>query len=420
MTKKEKSLSQKLHLTELAIIILFLLVGWSLYQNSKSVTLVSKDVDVKAEMVEFFGDDTQGIRNLDTDLDGVVDIYDNDIDGDGVLNTDDDDVDGDGTKNLEDPSTALTNLLTSSLVEGKKGEKGDKGEPGSRGADGANGVAGANGANGQDGANGVVGVVTDDGVIKTTLTGSDLDVALVLGTGSGLEKTSSGLSLKTDCANGQVLGWNGSKWSCKSSSNGITYTAGSGINISGSTLSAVLGDSISLAELNTNLGLTGGYLANETITSNKILDGTITNEDIMPNTITASRLAPNSVNSSEIVTNAVGSSELRDNSTNGVHIQLDSEYQGALAYFDSVSGEWKVVSPSASGGTVLSYVNRTPEWVNIKSVSEFAAMAARVSQAENDITTLRQENSNLNVQIGNMQNDIANLESRILLLEAHH
>ena len=134
-------------------------------------------------------------------------------------------------------------------AQGATGPQGAQGIQGATGAQGAQGIQGATGAPGQQGPAGTVGVVTDDGVIDTTLTGSDLNIQLLLATGSGLEKLAGGLSLISTCSNNEVLKWSGSAWQCGVDDDGITYSAGTGITVSSGVISSVLGTSINTAEI---------------------------------------------------------------------------------------------------------------------------------------------------------------------------
>jgi len=258
-------------------------------------------VNGSPEYAKFFSQGLASLKNLDTDGDGIPDVKDDDDDNDGVPDSRDRDDDGDGNIDSEDPSTAIISTIIGGVdstsnnsdgssspstsndatdeddtaaggTDGSDGDDQDQdtGVAGPQGPQGAQGIQGITGATGQQGPAGTVAVVTDDGVVQTALTGSDLDVQLLLAVGSGLEKTLTGLSLDTTCSSGEVLKWDGSVWACSSDAGGITYTSGTGINIAAGVISSVLGTNIDSAE---------------------ILDGTISTADVGDSQITVAKVA---------------------------------------------------------------------------------------------------------------------------------
>ncbi|MBP6005506.1 collagen-like protein [Candidatus Saccharibacteria bacterium] len=146
---------------------------------------------------------------------------------------------------------------------GEKGIQGIQGETGATGATGAQGIQGETGATGATGPAGTVGLITDDGVIDTSLTGSDLDIQLLLATGSGLIKLPSGLSLTNTCSTNQILKWNGSSWVCSNDNTGSIADYWSINGNSGITSSNFIGttDSQSLI-FKTNSAEVGRFSAN--------------------------------------------------------------------------------------------------------------------------------------------------------------
>ena len=304
-------------------------------QNSQDTL---KQVATDPEFLKYFGENLQTLSTLDTDQDGIPDVSDNDIDNDGIINAEDSDMDGDGTPNTEDPSSALVSLTTqagltgaqgtttgvdgNSGANGSEGANGSNGSEGSSGIDGTNGVVGVNGpqgiqgargangpqgaigATGANGATGTVGVVTNDGVVKTTLTGSALDVQLLLAAGSGLQKLSSGLSLVTSCAGGELLKWSGSAWVCSSDDGGITYTAGTGVAIASGVISSVLGTAIDTGEL-ADSAVTSVKLDDGSVATAKIVDGAVLTAKIADSSVTSVKLAVDSVSTIKIVDSAV-------------------------------------------------------------------------------------------------------------------
>jgi len=229
-------------------------------------------VENDPKFAQFFSDGLASLNRLDSDSDGIPDVNDSDDDDDTIPDTEDNDDDGDGNEDSIDPSTAIVGAIDDDTATA--GIEGLTGPSGATGATGANGSTGEKGEKGDTGATGTVGVVTDDGVIDTQLTGSDLDIQLLLATNSGLSKTALGLSLDTSCSNNEVLKWNGSGWDCAGDDGGITYTAGSGIAITSGVIASVLGTSIDSSEIADGAIVTAD-LGDSQITSAKVADDTL-------------------------------------------------------------------------------------------------------------------------------------------------
>jgi Chaperone of endosialidase len=302
-------------LRSLAIVLVPAVVVVAAYHFSIDKPLSSAQVLQQVardpEFIKYFG---QGLASLDTDKDGVADAKDPDIDNDGTPNAQDPDIDNDGTSNAQDPSTALTALAGESEDEGLENKTAVAGKDGQDGADGANGKDGAAGV---QGLRGTVGVVTDDGVVQTSLTGSDLDIQVLVAVNSGLAKMSTGLSLKTDCNTGEVLQWSGSSWDCSTTSGGISYTSGSGISISSNVISSVLGSSIDTSELNDG-SVTTIKLADGSITASKIVDGTIVTAKLSDGGVTTAKIADNAVSTAKIVDSSVTYAKLQNVAANSL------------------------------------------------------------------------------------------------------
>lgn len=72
------------------------------------------------------------------------------------------------------------------------------------------------------------GLIANDGSVVKSIVGNSVLAATNNNDGSV------SLSLTTSCANGQVLKWDGSSWACANDGGGTSYTAGSGLSLSGS------------------------------------------------------------------------------------------------------------------------------------------------------------------------------------------
>jgi hypothetical protein len=147
-------------------------------------------------------------------------------------------------------------------VPGPAGKDGTDGQPGANGANGAaggigpTGPAGAPGDKGDKGdkgdqggtgASGTVGTLTTGNGLTGSITNGDLTLNLAIATtgitttnnsASGLETTSTGLSLIKGCNNGEVLAWNSTNkvWGCSVSGTslpniGAAGTYGNALNI---------------------------------------------------------------------------------------------------------------------------------------------------------------------------------------------
>lgn len=304
MTQKTNKKRSALKAATALITLLLLFGGYYLLLDKdtnngdlhRQVGHLSKDL----EYSKYFNHDLESLAKLDSDSDGIADIADEDIDNDGIKNSDDLDVDGDGTLNFSDPISALisaieNNKFAQETKTGPAGANGKDGQNGSNGSQGQNGQDGRNGSGGPAGPQGIpgtVGVVTDDGVIQTNLTGSDLDIQILLAVGSGLQKLSDGLTLTKSCGANQILKWTGASWDCSQDEEGISYSAGTGITITSGVITSVLGNIIDGSEIqngsisNNHLGAASvgnTNIINNAIDSGKILDSSIAFVDLNNN-----------------------------------------------------------------------------------------------------------------------------------------
>jgi hypothetical protein len=129
---------------------------------------------------------------------------------------------------------------------GQNGVDGLNGQQGSIGLTGPQGVVGGQGLDGQQGAQGspgVLNVVTGDG-LDSTLASQVLTLDLTIDPNGGLTKSSTGLGLTATCSNGQLLKWNGTSWACATDIDTDTDTQD--LSLTSNTLSLVNGGSVDL------------------------------------------------------------------------------------------------------------------------------------------------------------------------------
>jgi len=122
----------------------------------------------------------------------------------------------------------------------------------------------------------------------------------------------------------QVIKWTGTGWAPRNDSlgTGSTYSAGSGLTLTGTTFSVA------------NLGIVETMMADAAVTSLKIADNAVGNTEMANNAIGNAEMADNAVNTVEIVdsavtglkirTGAVGSSKIADNAVGSQKILDES------------------------------------------------------------------------------------------------
>lgn len=193
------------------------------------------------------------------------------------------------------------------------------------------------------------GLMVNSGTLATTL-GTTIDSSEIIdGTIVASDLADGTLTLakvgQNGCATNQIIKWSGSSWTCATdvdTDTNTTYSAGSGLSLSGTTflldgtsanawsglqtfngglalggntytnlvgtgmsfttgtLSSVLGTSIDSSEI-TDGTINTGDIATSAITANLILDGTITAADIADGTLTLQKLGQNSCSSGQII-----------------------------------------------------------------------------------------------------------------------
>ena len=100
---------------------------------------------------------------------------------------------------------------------------------------------------------------------------------------------------------GQVMQYNGTNWAPATPATGSTYTAGSGIAISGSNaISATLGTDISTAEIQNN-AVTTAKIATNAVTGNEIANNAVNTAQLANDAVTAPKIAQMSATSGEVL-----------------------------------------------------------------------------------------------------------------------
>ena len=129
------------------------------------------------------------------------------------------------------------------------------------------------------------------------------------------------------CANNQVAKWNGTAWVCAADQD-TTYSAGAGLNLSGSTFSIA------------DLGVTTAKLADSAVTSAKVQDGAIATADLADGSVTVPKIADNAITSAKIADATIALVDLGQNGCTGNQIL---KWNGSA---------WACAADSDSGGDI--------------------------------------------------------------------
>jgi hypothetical protein len=174
--------------------------------------------------------------------------------------------------------------------QGPAGTRGAQGPTGATGGAGSAGSQGAQGPTGATGATGSVGALSTGNGLSGNITSGDLTLDLALATfgttttnnsASGLETTSSGLSLIKGCSDDQVLAWNSATeaWECTTTTAGTGITSLNGLSGTAQTFTNDTNLTITSSGSTHALGWNGilpvnrGGLGVGTLTSNGLLLG---------------------------------------------------------------------------------------------------------------------------------------------------
>gem|GEM_PF-2016531 len=204
-------------------------------------------------------------------------------------------------------------------IQGERGPQGFQGSAGADGKDGTDGEDGEDGADGEDGNNGQAGIDGQDGQDASAIFGSTIDSAEITdGTITFSDWASS------SCTSEQVPKYNSTsgEWECGNDGGGASYSAGSGLDLSGTAFSLDLANANTWSGLQTydagislnghtytnfagsGLTFSGGVLSSSlgtAITSSEITDGTIAAADVADSALTFAKLAQNSCGASQII-----------------------------------------------------------------------------------------------------------------------
>ncbi len=136
--------------------------------------------------------------------------------------------------------------------------------------------------------------------------------------------------LPQGCDTGYITRWNGSAWVCSQDSAGASYTAGNGIVIIGTTISADFGGTGSATTVAHSDHLhddryfteteADARFINTTDTAGGDLSGIFSNLQIAANAVGAAEIANDAVGAAEIANNAVGAAEITDGSVGAAEI----------------------------------------------------------------------------------------------------
>lgn len=252
---------------------------------------------------------------------------------------------------------------------GPQGPAGVVGATGATGATGAQGPTGATGATGATGPQGPQGPQGTPGVLTTS--------------NGGLVLTGTDLSLTTSCSTGQILKWNGTTWVCSNdvdtdtdaqtlslTSNSLAISGGNAVDLSAyldntdsqalswnsgtRTLSLTNGGSVVISDADTTytagtgLTLTGTVFSSnlgDTIESGEITNGTIDSADIADSAIITSKLADGSVTAVKIAADSVTSAKIADGTIQFADIGVNGCTAGQLLQYNGAA--WTCGSPTA-------------------------------------------------------------------------
>jgi hypothetical protein len=218
------------------------------------------------------------------------------------------------------------------------GQQGERGEQGIQGNDGAPGADGAPGNDGIDGAQGPQGDPGPPGVDGAQgLPGNDgIDGAQGPQGDPGLQGDPGPPGLLPDNGFGQNIGsmpfWDGGQWNLTSNIyNVLSYNenndtfVGIGNQFPGHALDVIgtvnatsfIGDGSQL----TNITIDGYYIADNSISYNKLVDGSVTTPAIAYGSVTTEKLADDSVTSVAIFNGSIATEDLADDSVTETKLQ---------------------------------------------------------------------------------------------------
>jgi hypothetical protein len=203
--------------------------------------------------------------------------------------------------------------------QGEQGEQGPQGDPGPPGADGAQGPPGNDGMDGWNGLDGAQGPQGEPGLLPDNGFGQNI---------------------------GSMPFWDGGQWNLNSNIyNVLSYNenndifVGIGNQFPGHALDVIgtvnatsfIGDGSQL----TNITIDGYYIADYSISYNKLVDGSVTTPAIAYGSVTTEKLADDSVTSVAIFNGSIATEDLADDSVTETKLQNNVVTNLKLAW-DSV------------------------------------------------------------------------------------
>ena len=158
------------------------------------------------------------------------------------------------------------------------------------------------------------------------------------------------------CTGNQILKWNGTAWACAADQD-TTYSAGAGLNLSGSTFSLA------------DQAVTTAKLADSAVTSVKVQDGAIGTGDLADNSVTTAKIPDSAVTSAKIADATIALADLGQNGCSGGQVMKWNGTAWACAADSDSGGDITAVTAGAglSGGGTSGAVSLAADTTVVQS-----------------------------------------------------